>query len=153
MGKFEKCTVAMLGGPCSQHVMGNTSRLNQPQSAINCLIACIKIIYFTSRSPYLKNLDRGNNVPFIAISILMTSHDDVIKWKHFPRYRPFVRGIHRSPMNSPHKGQWRGALMFSLICAWTNGGAHNRDASDSRRHCAHDDVTVSVISTRWHLGM
>ena len=45
------------------------------------------------------------------------SHDDVIKWKHFPRYWPFVRGIHRSPVNSPHKGQWRGSLMFSLICA------------------------------------
>ena len=33
-------------------------------------------------------------------------HDGVIKWKHFPRYWPFVRGIHRSPVNSPHKGQW-----------------------------------------------
>ena len=55
-------------------------------------------------------------------------HDDVIKWKHFPRYWPFVRGIHRSPVNSPHKGQWRGALMFSLICAWTNGWANNRNA-------------------------
>ena len=44
-------------------------------------------------------------------------HDDIIKWKHFPHYWPFVRGIHRSPVNSPHKGQWRGALMFSLICA------------------------------------
>ena len=32
-------------------------------------------------------------------------HDDVIKWKNFPRYWPFVRGIHRSPVNSPHKGQ------------------------------------------------
>ena len=48
-------------------------------------------------------------------------HDDVIKWKHFPRYWPFVRGIHRSPVNSPHKGQWRGALMFSLICTRING--------------------------------
>ena len=47
-----------------------------------------------------------------------TDHDDVIKRKHFPRYWPFVRGIHRSPVNSPHKGQWRGALMLSLICAW-----------------------------------
>ena len=37
------------------------------------------------------------------------SHDDVIKWKHFPRYWPFVRVIHRSPVNSPFKGQWRGA--------------------------------------------
>ena len=44
-------------------------------------------------------------------------HDDVIKWKHFPCYWPFVRGIRRSPVNSPHKGQWHGALMFSLICA------------------------------------
>ena len=39
-------------------------------------------------------------------------HDDVIKWKHFPCYWPFVWGIHRGPVNSPHKGQWRGALMF-----------------------------------------
>ena len=50
-------------------------------------------------------------------SLLM--HDDVIKWKHFPRYWPFVRGFHRSPVNSPLKGQWRGALVFSLICAWS----------------------------------
>ena len=49
------------------------------------------------------------------------THDDVIKWKHFPRYWPFVSGIHRSPKDSPHTGQWRGALIFSLICAWTNG--------------------------------
>ena len=44
-------------------------------------------------------------------------HDDVIKWKHFSRYWPFVQGIHRSSVNSPHKGQWRETLMFSLICA------------------------------------
>ena len=53
----------------------------------------------------------------------MVLHDDVIKWKHFPRYLSFVRGIHRSPVNSPHKGQWRGALMFSLICARINGSS------------------------------
>ena len=45
------------------------------------------------------------------------THDDIIKWKHISRYWPFVRGIRRSPVNSPHKGQWRGALMFSVICA------------------------------------
>ena len=43
-------------------------------------------------------------------------HDDVIKWKHIPRYWPFVRGIDHSPVNSPHKDQWREALVFSLIC-------------------------------------
>ena len=69
-------------------------------------------------------------------------HDDVIKWKHFPRYWPFVRGIHRSPVNSPHKGQWRGALMFSLICSWMNAWVNNSEAGDLRRHRAHYDVIV-----------
>ena len=73
-------------------------------------------------------------------------HDDVIKWKHFPRKWPFVWGIHRSPVNSPYKGQWRGALMFSLICVWTNGWVSNRDACDLRRYRAHYDVTVMYLS-------
>ena len=70
------------------------------------------------------------------------NHDDIIKWKHFPRYWSFVRGIHRSPVNSPHKGQWRGALMLSLICAWKQGWVNNREAGDLRHHRAHYDVTV-----------
>ena len=69
-------------------------------------------------------------------------HDDISKWKHFPRYWPFVRGIHRSPVNSLHKGQWRGALLFSLTCAWMNGWVNSREAGDLRRHCAHYDVTI-----------
>ena len=40
------------------------------------------------------------------------SYDDVIKWKHFPRYWPFVRGIRRSPVKSPNKGQWRSFDVF-----------------------------------------
>ena len=46
----------------------------------------------------------------------------------------------------PHKGQWRGALMFSLIYTWTNGWVNNRGAGDLRRHCAHYDVTVMATS-------
>ena len=42
----------------------------------------------------------------------------------------------------PHKGQWRGALMFSLICVWINGWVNNREAGDLRRSCAHYDVIV-----------
>ena len=68
-------------------------------------------------------------------------HDDVIKWKHFSRYWPFVRGIHRCPVNSSHKGQWRRVLMFSLMCAWTNG-VNNRDAGHLRCRHAHYDVTI-----------
>ena len=70
------------------------------------------------------------------------THDDVIKMKHFPRYWPFVRWIHQSLVNSPHKGQWRVALMVSLICDWTNYWANNREADDLRRHCAHYDIPV-----------
>ena len=54
-------------------------------------------------------------------------------WRHqletFSALMVFVRGIHRSPVDSRHKGPWRGGvLMFCLICAWTNGWANNRDA-------------------------
>ena len=42
----------------------------------------------------------------------------------------------------PHKRQWRGASMFSLICAWINGLVNNREAGDLRRHPAHYDVSV-----------
>ena len=74
-----------------------------------------------------------------------TPHDDVIKWKHFPRYWPFVRGIHRPPVNSPHKGQWRGTFQFSLICARMNCWVNNREAGDLRRHRAHYDVIVMKL--------
>ena len=67
-------------------------------------------------------------------------------WRHqmetFPRCWPFVRGIHRSPVNFPHKGQWHGVLIFSFICAWTNDWANNREAGDFRRHRAHYGVIV-----------
>ena len=78
-------------------------------------------------------------------------HDDVIKWKHFPRYWPFVRGIHRSPVNSPHKGQWRGALMFTLICTRIKGWVNNREAGDLRRYRGHYDVTVMHTCTHTHI--
>ena len=76
------------------------------------------------------------------INLCDISHDNVIKWKIFPHYWPFVWGIHQSPVNYPHKGQWHGALMFSLICAWTNIQVNNWDAGDLRCHHAHYDVTV-----------
>ena len=59
-------------------------------------------------------------------------HGDVIKWRYW------------SPVNSPHKGQWRRALMFSLICAWIDGWVNNGEAGDLRRHHAHYDVIVML---------
>ena len=78
----------------------------------------------------------------ISVWWIRVNHDDVIQWKHFPRYWPFVRGIHRSPVNSPHKGQWRVALIFSLICAWIDAWVNNRAAGDLRHHRAQYDVIV-----------
>ena len=85
------------------------------------LVQVMKQLWTRCRSPY--GGIRGQWVKWKH-----PNHDDVIKWKHVPRYRPFVRWIHRSPVNSPHKGQWRGALMFSLICAWINNWVNNSKA-------------------------
>ena len=54
--------------------------------------------------------------------------------------------IHRSPVKSPHKGQWRRALMFSLICVRIHGWVNSREAGDLRRYRAHYDVTVMITS-------
>ena len=94
----------------------------------------------------------------VSAQYVAQNHDNVIKWKYFPRYWPFLRVIHWSQMTSPHKGQWRGALIYIFfvlfsICAWTNGWVNNRDTGNWRRHQAHYDVTVmwntvlSVISS------
>ena len=103
----------------------------------------------------ISTLLSGNDVQLTPLSSLgvmnaaaMTTfshsndHDDVIKWKYFPRYWPFVRG---TPVNSPYKAQWRGALMFSLICVWINGWVNSREAGDLIRYRAHYDVIVMMI--------
>ena len=63
----------------------------------------------------------------------------------------WLRGIHRSPVNSPHTDQWCGALVFSLICVWRNSSVNNQDAGDLRGHRSHYDVTVmwSRIVIQW----
>ena len=74
----------------------------------------------------------------------LSTHDDVIKWKHFPRHWPFVRGIRRSPL-------------------WINGWVNDREAGDLKRYRTHYDVTAMsfikpsdkyqcwVIETEWSI--
>ena len=81
-------------------------------------------------------------------------HDDVIKWKHLPRYWPFVRGIHRSPVNSPAQRPVTRSYDVSLIYGRINGWVNTGEAGDLRRYRAHYDVTVMIsehssLSTRW----
>ena len=90
-------------------------------------------------------------IPWLQMTVynfMMTSPNG-----HFPRYWPFVRGIHRWPVNSPHKGQRRGALMFSWICTWIKGWVNNREAGDLRHHRAHFFTywlrTCPAINRKW----
>ena len=93
-------------------------------NAITCIIKPIHIVqlvyqYHPCTGTQIREGQKRGVVYHIqkASVVLQGTHDDVIKWKHFRCYWPFVWGIHRSPVNSPNKGQWRGALVFSLICA------------------------------------
>ena len=98
------------------------------------VIVMIKSRHWLVRCPVCHYLNQC--LPIVNSSLwgsVKSKHGDVIKWKHFPLYWPFVRGIHRGPVNSTHKGQWRGALMFSLIYVWIHGWVNNRDAGDLRR--------------------
>ena len=69
-------------------------------------------------------------------------------WRHqmetFSALLALCAGNSPVPVNSPHKGQWRGALMFSLICVWINDWVNSREAGDLRRQRSHYDVIVML---------
>ena len=84
-------------------------------------------------------------ISFLQCKSTTTYHDDVIKWKHFPRNWPFVRGIHRSRWIPRTKASDAELLMFSLICVWINDWVNNREAGDVRRYRGHYDVIVMCL--------
>ena len=103
------------------------------------------VITYPSPSLYFTIItDSAGYAPLQPLPFLSSNHKSWWRdqMENFPRYWPFVLGIPRLPLNFPHKGQRRGALMFSLICVWTNGWVYNRDAGDLRRRRAHHDVTL-----------
>ena len=79
-----------------------------------------------------------------------------IWWRHqmepFSALLALCAGNSPVPGNSPHKGQWHRALMFSLICAWINDWVNNREAGDLRRHRGHYDVIVMNLLLRVSRG-
>ena len=98
---------------------------SQEQTSVKFQLRCIFI--WKNKQCVLKSYLQNNNV--------------IIKRKYFQCYWPFVRGIHWWLMESSHKDQWRGALIF-FICTGTKGWTNNQDASDLRHHCTHYDITV-----------
>ena len=97
------------------------------------------------------------------IEYVQPLHGAVIKRKHFPRYWPFMRGIHRSAVDSHNKAQWHGALMLSLIGAWTiawlklwRGRWFEAPSHSLWRHCNDEwiqscRICTSIIKIRWSL--
>ena len=75
------------------------------------MIACN---LYQSADRWCQTFQRWCQLAWGPLNVTMPSHDDVMKWMYFPRYWPIVRGIHRSPVNSPHKDQWREALVFQF---------------------------------------
>ena len=127
------------------------------QLCLEYMLLVPKYVYQSSNA-YLRTIYPINMHMLLSLDVVISSvlHDDVIKWKHFARCWPFVRGIHRLPgflpVNSPHKGQWRGALIFSLICAWTkrlikqsSGWWFSTPSHQLWRHCNVMDVCGPFI--------
>ena len=82
---------------------------------------------------------------FAALSSFIKLHKWRHQWDTFDALLAICVG--NSPLNSPRKDQLRGALMFSLICAWINGWVNNREAGDLRRFRANYDVIVMRLNS------
>ena len=72
-------------------------------------------------------------------------HDDVMPWKRFPCYRPLVRGIHRSLVDSSPNGPITWSLMLSFLLTQTNSWINCWIIGALKRHDVHWDVIVM-----WH---
>ena len=117
--------------------------LNCRKCRLNSFGVCLNWMWYQSSSASF----------FFSVPVHpLNTYDDVIKWKYFPRYWTFVRGSHRSTLDSYHKGQWDGALMFSLICVWTRLNKQSSrwwfdsPARSLWRHCNGKVVTMPTIS-------
>ena len=103
------------------------------------------LLYKTLRSSIWNQLYKNADLPWH-----MTSHSQLHQappwWRHqmetVSALLALCAGNSPVPVNSPLKGQCRGALMFSLICVWINGWVNNREAGDLRRRRGHYDVIV-----------
>ena len=100
------------------------------------------MIHIFSWHPVLLVPPAGSRIP----------HSANTWWRHqmetFSALLALCAGNSPVPVNSPHKGQWRGALMFSLICALNKRLRNNRETGDVRRYSAHYDVIV----IHWHIA-
>ena len=116
----------------------NWVRLSYPWDTI--FVPALKIRTFSVLSLEIFAFSQFENDSYVKskqshVMLIWKWHDDIIKWKHFPHYWPFMREIHWSPVISPHKSQWCGALMGFFIRIWTIDYINNWNTSNLKRHC------------------
>ena len=119
------------------------------QKVICCFHACLFEIHSLPQESFPAVLN--HNVPAVLPEMTLIAKTRIFDsythswWRHqkeiFSALLALCAGIDRSPVNSPHKGQWRGALILFLMGAWIHGWVNNREDADLRRHRAHHDVT------------
>ena len=107
------------------------------------IYSCTCTVYMCVTRPQWVNAihDSASRVLYIVC----WTGSQILTWswcRQMETYSALLTLYEGDPLDSPHKGQWRGALMFSLICAWTNGWANSRDTGDLGCHHALYDVTV-----------
>ena len=127
-----------------------TSLLSNPNISIpvlsdNEIKSSMRSLRSTLTGQSISLVVHNPNGRFLQISALDWSRSKRW-WRHqmetFSALLAICAGNSPFPVNSPHKGQWRGALMFSKICVWINGWVNNREAGDLRRYRANYEVIV-----------
>ena len=137
--------------------LGNTTVIFKLISGIDLLNIFFNCPCVNGTRPrwWIVNISASNVDPDLCCHWVSLVHNELTWWRHqietFSALLAISAGNSPVPVNFPHKGQWRGALMFSLICARISGWLNNGEAGDLRRYRAHCDVIVMnyVIIRRW----
>ena len=134
---------------CSVFDLTPVRRVLVPESQCHEHKCLLSNLTFAERMQQLRTLQK-----WVIGDYLISFRYNVAWWRHHMETFSVLLALSagnspvtgESPVNSPHKGQWRRALVFSLICAWINGWVNNRETVDLRWHRAHYGVIVMLQS-------
>ena len=79
---------------------------------------CMPQLFFRPQYVWFPVHLKGHLIPLCYETLVVNWQNWLFTLFHQSRSVLSPNPIHRSPVINPHKGQWCGALMFSLICAW-----------------------------------
>ena len=115
------------GGGDESPRSGHSPRMRSGGSGVRALFLFIKT-HFYGGALTSHFIEEHSSPTFTFPVFMMTSSNgNMFRVTGFCAWNsPVTAGIRRSSVNSPHTNQWRGALMFSSICVWTNGWVNNQ---------------------------